>query len=110
MMGHLGREVRQFWDEYEDDPGNYGTTLFTDEELLQIMHSAVQEGVQINIHAIGDRPNRKVLDTLESVLDGKESFDHRTRVEHAQHVQMDDLKRFQKVESYSLGSARALQG
>ena len=95
--GALGSRGAAMLDEYEDDPGNYGTTLFTDEELLQIMHNAVQEGVQINIHAIGDRANRKVLDTLESVLDGKESFDHRTRVEHAQHVQMDDLKRFQRL-------------
>lgn len=95
--GALGSRGASLLSEYQDDPGNFGTTLHADEELLQIMHNALQASAQINIHAIGDGANRKVLDTLELALEGKELLDHRTRVEHAQHVQKDDVERFQKL-------------
>ncbi len=95
--GALGSRGAALLDEYCDDPGNYGTILLKDNDLMELMRDAVQFGVQVNIHAIGDRANRKAIDALESALDGKGVLDHRTRLEHAQHVQIEDVKRIGKL-------------
>jgi hypothetical protein len=47
--------------------------------------------LQIAIHAIGDRANDEVLKIFESVPDVKE---RRFRIEHAQHLSPDLIKRF----------------
>jgi predicted amidohydrolase YtcJ len=54
-------------------------------------------GFQINIHAIGDRTNRVVLDVFESVAKANGPRDRRDRIEHAQVVAPEDLPRFAKL-------------
>ena len=48
---------------------------------------------QVNVHAIGDRANRVVLDAFEK-LDSADRSRLRHRIEHAQVVTPEDLKRF----------------
>ena len=56
-----------------------------------------------NIHCIGDRANRAVLDILEDVINGSNDTDPvdvaqwRPRIEHAQIMTMDDLTRVGKL-------------
>ncbi|HEX7901649.1 MAG TPA: amidohydrolase [Planctomycetota bacterium] len=57
----------------------------------RIARAALETGYQVCAHAIGDRANRELLDVFERV-DPK--GDVRWRVEHAQHVDPDDLPRF----------------
>ncbi|MCY4158921.1 MAG: amidohydrolase family protein, partial [Bacteroidetes bacterium] len=59
---------------------------------------------QFNVHAIGDRANRVVLDIYESLY-GAEGQDLRWRIEHAQHLHPDDISRFG-----SLGVIASVQG
>ncbi len=57
----------------------------------RIARVALERGYQVCAHAIGDRANRELLDAYERVAP---AGDHRWRVEHAQHVDPDDLPRF----------------
>ncbi len=59
---------------------------------------AAEHGMQMCVHAIGDRANREVLDIYERVLrDHPEATDLRWRIEHAQHLHPDDVPRFARL-------------
>jgi predicted amidohydrolase YtcJ len=87
-----------------DTEGHNTTGLETIEELSRI---AFAHGYQMNIHAIGDRGNREVLDIYEEIFteNGGSGADRRWRIEHAQHIHPDDVPRFGQ-----LGVIAAMQG
>jgi predicted amidohydrolase YtcJ len=67
---------------------------------------AMKHDFQVNIHAIGDRANREVLDTYERIFkDFPDKHDLRWRVEHAQHLDPTDVPRFKQ-----LGVIASMQG
>lgn len=61
--------------------------------------AADKAGLQINIHAIGDRANAEILNIYEKLGQANGVRDRRPRIEHAQHIRQEDIKRFgsQKV-------------
>jgi predicted amidohydrolase YtcJ len=51
----------------------------------------------VNVHAIGDRGNRIVLDAFEAALKSNPKVDHRFRIEHAQVISPQDIPRFAEL-------------
>ncbi|HET7844601.1 MAG TPA: amidohydrolase [Xanthomonadales bacterium] len=94
--GALGSRGAALLADYADDAGNKGL-LVTDEAAL---NAAVDKAfgckVQVATHAIGDRGNRVTLDAYARHLDGN-AGDLRWRIEHAQVVALDDIRRFAKL-------------
>ena len=93
--GALGSRGAALIEPYSDDPDNRGL-LFTDTEtLVTMITKALARGFQMNIHAIGDRGNRQVLNAFSLAYTrlghGREL---RNRVEHAQVVAWEDIPRF----------------
>jgi predicted amidohydrolase YtcJ len=81
-----------------------GTGLLTqkDEELRELFGKALRRGIQLEVHAIGDRANRKVLDLYEQAFAAvppaqRAVADPRWRIEHAQILHPDDLPRFARL-------------
>jgi predicted amidohydrolase YtcJ len=54
---------------------------------------ADKAGLQVAIHAIGERPNEVVLDVFEKVVKANGARDRRFRVEHAHNVRSEDRPR-----------------
>ena len=104
--GALGSRGAWLLDPYSDSPGSTGlntTPLASIEETARI---AVENGVQLGIHAIGDRANREVLNVYEATFKANpEKKDLRWRIEHAQHISAADIPRFG-----SLGVVASMQG
>lgn len=98
--GALGSRGAALLEPYSDDPGNRGLELTSREALAEAARLAAASGWQLGIHAIGDRANRNVLDALAPYA-GKGL---RFRIEHAQVVSPEDLRRFA-----ALGVAAAMQ-
>jgi len=92
--GALGSRGAALLEPYSDDPENRGLLLTPPDELRRIYRSATRHGFQVATHAIGDRANRIVLDTVEEVLTPEERQQLRPRIEHAQVLHPDDLPRF----------------
>ncbi len=92
--GALGSRGAALLDPYTDDPENRGLLLTAPEELERVYAEATRHGFQVAIHAIGDRANRIVLDTVEKVLSPEDRERLRPRIEHAQILHPDDLPRF----------------
>ncbi len=94
MDGALGSRGAWLLDPYADAEG-VGLALLDRERALSIMHDALEQDVQIALHAIGDRANRLALDWMQEALaQAPADADPRWRIEHAQIVNPDDIDRF----------------
>jgi predicted amidohydrolase YtcJ len=103
--GALGSRGAALLDPYSDDAENRGLVLTEADELDRIAADALRTGFQLNVHAIGDRANRMVLDAFEKALTARPTADHRFRVEHAQILNFADIPRFAE-----LGVIPSMQG
>ena len=95
--GALGSRGAAMLEPYDDEPGNQGLLFYDQSEMNEQVLTAVSNGFQANVHAIGDAANRQVLDALEEAINAyPESSRH--RVEHAQVVAVEDIPRFAELE------------
>lgn len=92
--GALGSRGAALIDPYTDEPSHNGLLLVPPERIREVAVRALQNGFQLNVHAIGDRGNKVVLDAFEQALAEVPTTDHRFRVEHAQILHPDDVPRF----------------
>ena len=102
MDGALGSRGAALLEPYSDDPGNSGLMLSREDETLSGMVTALQEGIQLNIHAIGDRGNRLLLDWIEEAraavpVEQRAIAEPRWRNEHTQIVDPADIPRFAEL-------------
>jgi predicted amidohydrolase YtcJ len=98
--GSLGSSTAWFLEPYTDNPGSCGgpsDELTNPDEMLHNMLGGDEAGLQLAIHAIGDRANRIVLDFFEEIERSQGTRDRRFRIEHAQHVRQTDVVRFSKL-------------
>jgi len=104
--GALGSHGAWLLAPYLDLPSSTGLVLKPMPAFEQTARIAQKHGFQVSTHAIGDRANREVLDVYERIFrDHPEARDLRWRIEHAQHVQPQDVARFKR-----LGVIASMQG
>lgn len=97
MDGALGSRGAALIEEYEDDPGNRGLTLMSEDDHEQLVRTSILRGFQPCTHAIGDRGNHIVLNVYEKVLRSLPLGDHRPRIEHVQGLSPSDISRFKQL-------------
>ena len=95
--GALGSRGAALLAPYSDEPSNSGLLVSPPEHIEAWAETALQRGFQVNVHAIGDRGNRIVLDAFETALRKYPKADHRFRVEHAQVISLQDIPRFAQL-------------
>lgn len=104
--GALGSHGAWLLEPYEDLATSTGLVLETVEDIRETASIALTNGFQVNTHAIGDRANKEVLDIYQDVFEGVQGSDGlRWRIEHAQHLDPDDIPRF-----VELGVIASMQG
>ena len=93
--GSLGSTTALFFQPYNDAPNTSGLGSGLPEgEMLKRVQNADRAGLQIMIHAIGDRANDGILSIYEQVIKEHGARDRRFRIEHAQHIRRQDIARF----------------
>ena len=98
--GSLGSTTALFFEPYLDAPN---TTGLANSEMIPVSKmqghilDADRAGLQVAIHAIGDKANHTVLDMYEEAEQRNGPRDRRFRIEHAQHLLRDDIPRFGKL-------------
>jgi hypothetical protein len=98
--GSLGSATAYFFEPYTDEPKKTGllaAEMFPEGIMEKRVLAADAGGLQIAIHAIGDRANAVVLDIYEEALAAGPGHDHRFRIEHAQHIRPADFDRFARL-------------
>ena len=92
--GSLGSHTAAMLQPFSDSPGDSGFFVNTPEDLYAWTSGADSAGLQVMVHAIGDRAIRQQLDIFERVAAENGPRDRRFRVEHAQHIAPSDIERF----------------
>jgi hypothetical protein len=104
--GALGSHGAWLLEPYADMPSSAGLNTASVAGLVELAAICRDGGLQLCVHAIGDRANREVLDLYERALAGHErGAALRWRIEHAQHLHPADIPRFAK-----LGVIASMQG
>jgi predicted amidohydrolase YtcJ len=96
--GAMGSRGALLFEPYHDDRGNSGLLLIDPKVLEATTIAALEHGWQVCTHAIGDKGNALVLDAYAAarrVVPGNR--DPRLRIEHAQTVRHDDVRRFAEL-------------
>ncbi len=98
--GSLGSATALFFEPYSDNPQAYGllaSHMFPEGIMEQRLRQADQAGLQVAIHAIGDRANAILLDLMEKIWAENGPRDRRWRIEHCQHLRKTDIERYGKL-------------
>ena len=95
--GALGSETAWMDAPFSDRPGYSGlpsADLMDSAGMYAAIQGADRAGLQISIHAIGDRAIHAVLDLFERAAGENGPSDRRFRIEHVQHLRPEDAARF----------------
>ena len=95
--GSLGSSTAWFYDPYLHDPSTSGLMVTDTAYTRQIIFEVEEAGLQMAIHAIGDRANDWALDAYADVVKKYGNRDRRFRIEHAQHLTQNALNRFAEL-------------
>src|SRR5437762_1459039 len=100
--GALGSRGAALLAPYSDVPDSSGFLRVREEDLLPMLKEALQKGIQVQTHAIGDYANRFILDEYEKALTAVPKSERkiaapRWRDEHSQIINPADIPRFAKL-------------
>ncbi len=102
--GSLGSSTAKMYEPYINEPGSTGIFVTPLDKLRQYVLGADKAGLNVAVHAIGDRANAEILNIFADVAQVNGARDRRFRVEHAQHLRPDDYRRF-----HDLGATPSMQ-
>ena len=99
--GSLGSTTALFFEPFNDSPSTSGlpnSMMFPEGNMLKMAAGGDRAGLQLVIHAIGDKANRIILDTYAQVIQQNGARpERRFRIEHAQHVRPQDFADFARL-------------
>jgi predicted amidohydrolase YtcJ len=95
--GSLGSTTALFYEPYKDAPQTSGLLVTPEDSLRSWIGSADSAGLQVAVHAIGQRANGLLLDIYDSVGQAHGPRDRRFRIEHAQHLRRQDIGRIARL-------------
>jgi predicted amidohydrolase YtcJ len=100
--GSLGSTTAWFFAPYLDAPNTSGLAsdeLVNEAAMQERIVKADRAGLQLAIHAIGDKANNRILAMFAEAVKQNGARDRRFRIEHAQHLRAEEIKAFaaQKV-------------
>ena len=97
--GSLGSSTAWFFERYDQDTLTTGLAMdiVTNGFLEKWAADADKNHLQISTHAIGDKANSYMLNVYENIKNNNPVWDRRFRIEHAQHVRLEDVKRFAEI-------------
>jgi predicted amidohydrolase YtcJ len=98
--GSLGSTTALFFEPYLDAPNTSGlanSEMIPESKMQGHILGADRAGLQVAVHAIGDKANNMVLGMYEEAERQNGPRDRRFRIEHAQHLRMEDIPRFGRL-------------
>ncbi|HVN45683.1 MAG TPA: amidohydrolase [Steroidobacteraceae bacterium] len=95
--GSIGSRTAALFEPYSDEPDNRGilsAEMHPPEAMRERLMQADAAGLQLRVHAIGDRGISMILDMFAAIEQAHGYHDQRMTIEHAQHVTAKDFTRF----------------
>ena len=91
--GSLGSHTAAMLQPFTDAPNDTGLFVNTPQHLYEWTSGADKAGLQVIVHAIGDKAIRTQLDIYQRVERENGARDRRFRIEHLQHIAPADIPR-----------------
>jgi predicted amidohydrolase YtcJ len=63
--GVIETRTADMFEDYLDTPGNSGDSLFSEQQLHDLIIKLDQEGINLHVHSVGDKSTHKVLNAVE---------------------------------------------
>ncbi|MBK7869337.1 MAG: amidohydrolase [Saprospiraceae bacterium] len=96
--GSLGSTTAWFYNPYNDEPNTSGLLVNDTAALREWIIRADAAGLQVAVHAIGDRANDWLLSVFEKAIQQNgDNPSRRFRIEHAQHLTRDAIQKFAQI-------------
>jgi predicted amidohydrolase YtcJ len=95
--GAFEAHTAALFEPYADEPDNYGTLTYTQEEMSNFVLRAHEQGLQIAVHCEADRAIEQVLFAYERALRRLPRPDHRHRIEHFEIPTENQIERVAKA-------------
>jgi predicted amidohydrolase YtcJ len=98
--GSLGSSTALFFEPCADNPrltGLFSADMYPEGIMEERILAADKAGLQVAVHAIGDRANAVILDIFERAVARHGPRDRRWRIEHAQHLRAADIERIGRL-------------
>ncbi len=95
--GALGARSAALSRPYADDPRNKGMFVRSRSDFDEITSRANETGLQLAIHAIGDKGIEVAIKSIEAALRSHPRDDHRHRIEHLELPSRAHIKRMRKL-------------
>jgi len=94
--GALGSQTAWMHSPYENQPDNFGIPTLTGDELEMYFEKTHLNGISLAVHAIGDRAISELLQFFGKKSAVSKKLGLRHRMEHAQHLRKNDIRKFKK--------------
>ena len=97
-LGSRGAALLEKYHDYDTE----GLLIFKKEEIMPVLKEALQKGIQVQTHAIGDKGNQVTLDWYQEAFNSvsneeRQIIDPRWRIEHSQIITKEDQIRFKNM-------------
>ncbi len=92
-----GRTAAMFED-YQGEPGNSGETVFTEAQMTSMIVGAARQGIDVHIHALGERAIHESLNAIEAARQQAPDSKTRYAICHIQVITDQDLPRFAELD------------
>jgi predicted amidohydrolase YtcJ len=83
LGGGISGSNAALYEEYSDEPGNFGVIRIPYDKLVEMITQANENGIQCAVHALGNRDLDLVIHAFEAALNKSPRRGLRHRVEHA---------------------------
>lgn len=94
--GSLSSRSAALLEAYSDEPGNYGVLVHDQEKMNAEVLEACQYGMEVSIHAIGDRAMEMVISAIENAVQSCQ-VKQRFRIIHAMLPAEGHIERMRKL-------------
>ena len=95
--GSLGARTAALNEPYSDKPDTRGMMRYTQRQLNRLVSKAHKAGLQLGVHAIGDRAVEAVLKAFSKALKEFPRKNHRHRIEHCSVLNPKLIKRMKRL-------------
>jgi predicted amidohydrolase YtcJ len=92
-----GRTAAMFED-YQGEPGNSGESVFTEEQMAEMVTGAAGDDIDVHIHALGERAVHEALNAIEVARGTYPDSSTRYAICHIEVITDQDLQRFAELD------------
>ena len=92
-----GRTAAMFED-YQGEPGNSGKTVYTQQQMTEMVVGAGAEQIDVHIHALGERAVHEALNSIEAARSAHPDSSSRYTICHIEVITDEDLPRFAELD------------